>query len=221
MQKELKHSPRSLSSNPGIKEQSFSLEAGAYGDCNKNTNPENTSLNPLKRLPGVSFSMMYRFLLVSRICRRRMALFCRKNYGLETNLFLILLAASEGHLQQGILARGLGINKNAMVFLIDRLELRRLLKRVPNPDNRRERLIECTLKGRQIVTEVKSNYPALASWGLYPLTPPQIEQFGTLLAQIIDGEASAQPPMPLLHPKKKKKSSTTPDGPKARLVPAE
>jgi DNA-binding MarR family transcriptional regulator len=78
-----------------------------------------------------------------------MALFCRKNYGLEPNLYLILLAASEGHLQQGILARSLGIHKNAMVFMIDNLELRRLIKRVPNPDNRRERFVECTLKGHR------------------------------------------------------------------------
>ncbi len=65
--------------------------------------------------------MMFRFLVVSKIYRYRMALFCRKNYGLEPNLILILIAASEGHVQQGILARSLGINKNAMVFLVDDL----------------------------------------------------------------------------------------------------
>ena len=87
------------------------------------TNLENTSLNALKLFPGISFSMMFRFLWVSRIYRRRMALFCGKKYDLELNLVLILLAASEGHVQQGILASSLGINKNAMVFLIDNLEI--------------------------------------------------------------------------------------------------
>src|ERR1035438_3754284 len=93
------------------------------------TNLENTSLNPLKLFPGISFSMMFRFLWVSRIYRRRMAMFCGKKYDLELNLVLILLAASESHLQQGILAGSLGINKSAMVFLIDNLEIRRLIDR--------------------------------------------------------------------------------------------
>ena len=127
-----------------------------------------------------------------------MALFCRKNYGLEPNLLLVLTAASEGHVQQGILARSLGINKNAMVFLVDDLRLQGLINRVENPDNRRERFIECTLKGRRIVAEIKTNYPEIVRWGLYPLTDVQIEQFGILLAQIIDGDSSAKPPLPLI-----------------------
>jgi len=165
------------------------------------TNLEDTSLNPLKLFPGISFSMMFRFLWVSKIYRRRMALFCRKKYDLELNLILILLAASESHLQQGILASNLGINKNAMVFLIDNLEIRRLIKRVANPDNRREKIIECTPEGRRIVAEIRTNYLEIVRWGLYPLTDAQIEQFGILLAQIIDGESSAKPPLPLVQRK--------------------
>ena len=146
--------------------------------------------------------MMFRFLWVSRIYRRRMALFCEKKYDLELNLLLILLAASDSHLQQGILARNLGINKNAMLFLIDNLEIRRLIKRIANPDNRREKIIECTPEGRHIVAEIKTNYPEIVRWGLYPLTDAQIEQFGLLLAKIIEGESSAKPPLALLHRKK-------------------
>ena len=162
----------------------------------------NTSLNPLKLFPGVSFSMMFRFLWVSRIYRRRMKLFSRKEYGLEPNLLLILLAASENHLQQGLLARGLGINKNAIVFLIDNLEMRGLIKRVANPDNRREKIIECTHEGRCIATEIKTNYPEIVRWGFYPLTDDQIEQLGRLMAQIIDGESLATPPLPQVRRKK-------------------
>ncbi|MGO9515483.1 MAG: MarR family winged helix-turn-helix transcriptional regulator [Candidatus Korobacteraceae bacterium] len=207
MQENLKPSLRNLSDKKHrTKEWSGGIEKGGGKDGVEYTSGKNTSLSPLKLFPGVSFSVMFRFLLVSRICRRRMALFCRKNYGLEPNLFLILLAASEGHLQQGILARSLGINKNAMVFLVDKLELRRLIKRVANPDNRRERLIECTLKGGQIVAEVKTNYQEIVRWGLYPLTDPQIEQFTTFLAQIIDSAGS--PPCPPVHSKKARRTTT-------------
>ncbi len=167
-----------------------------------NTHVENADLNALKLFPGVSFSLMFRFLVVSKALRRRMTLFCRKNSGLEPNLLLILSAASEGHLQQGVLASSLGINKNAMVFLIDKLELLRLIKRVANPDNRRERLIECTLKGRDIVTELKTNYPEIVRWGLHPLSDPEIQQFGMLLAKIIEGEGLPKPPVPIIHGKK-------------------
>lgn len=162
---------------------------------------ESTSSNPLALFPGARFSIMFRFLLVARVLRRRMALFCRKNYGLEPNLYLILLAASEGPLQQGILASSLGIHKNAMVSLIDILELRRFIRRVPNPDNRRERFVECTLKGAQIVTEIKANYPELVGWGFYPLTELQIEQFGSSLTQIIEG--GLERPCPLVHSRKR------------------
>ena len=162
----------------------------------------NASLNPLKLFPGLSFSMMFRFLWVSRIYRRRMKQFCEKQYSLEPNLLLILLSASESHMQQGLLAKSLGINKNAMVFLIDNLELRGLLERVANPDNRREKIIECTHEGTRIVTEIKTNYPEIVRWGLFPLTDNQIDQFGRLLAQIIDGESSAKPPLPQVQRKK-------------------
>ncbi len=130
-----------------------------------------------------------------------MAFFGRTNYGLEPNLLLILTAASEGHVQQGILARSLGINKNAMVFLVDDLALRGLIKRVENPDNRRERFIECTNEGREIVAEIKRNYAEIARWGLYPLNDAQIEHFGALLAKIIDGESAVKPPVPIFRPK--------------------
>lgn len=206
MQEKLELSFRNLIGNkPRMRERSGSLEEGADKTCIEYTNVGNASLSPLKALPGVSSSVMFRFLLVSRILRRRIAVFCQKNYGLEPNLFLILLAASEGHVQQGVLARSLGINKNAMVFLIDKLELRGLIKRIANPDNRREKLIECTLKGRQIVAEIHPNYPEIVRWGLYPLTDLQIEQFRASLARIIDSPA---PPCPLVHSKKTKRITT-------------
>jgi len=72
-----------------------------------------------------------------------------------------------------------------------------------NPDNRRERFVECTLKGMQIVTEIKTNYPEIVRWGLHPLNDAQIEQFGTLLAQIIEGGRDI--PCPLVHSRKMKR----------------
>lgn len=155
--------------------------------------------SPIKPLPGASFSMMFRLLFVARICRQRVALFCRKNFDLEPNMVLILLAAGESHSHQGTLAKGLGIDKNAMVFQIDKLEVRGLIKRVQNPDNRRARLIECTPKGKAVVAEIKTNSPDIVRWALYPLSGVQIEQFAALLERIIEGESSAKPPMPLVH----------------------
>jgi DNA-binding MarR family transcriptional regulator len=178
---------------------------GSPGDVRRRASAsiDEPSSNPLNLIPGLSFSVMFRLFLVSRICRSRLAQFCQKNYRLEPNLFFILMAASEGHLQQGVLAKSLGIDKNAMVFLIDKLELRRLIRRVPNPDNRRERFVECTRKGAQIAAEIKANYPELARWGFYPLTELQIEQLGTALTQIIEGKQ--EPPCPLVHSRKAKR----------------
>ena len=207
MQKRLEPTPRNFVVNEcaiedNVKPRLGGLEESIGRDLRENTNIRNTSLNPPKESPGVSFSLLFRFLLVSKIYRRRMALFCRRAYSLETNVLIVLTAASEGHRQQGILARSLGINKNAMVTLVDKLELLRLIKRVRNPDNQRERFIECTLKGRNVVWEIKTHYPEIARWGLFPLSDPQIEQFGTVLARIIEGESLPTPPLPLIHCKK-------------------
>jgi DNA-binding MarR family transcriptional regulator len=213
VQKKLEYSSPSLGGKvPGSKDGGLygvgRFQEEAHNNGIVNPSLENTSLNPLKLFPGASFSVMFRFLWVSRIYRCRMTLFCRQKYDLEPNLILILLAASETHLQQGMLARSLAINKNAMVFLIDNLQIRRLIKRVANPDNRRERMIELTLNGGRIVAEVKANYPEIIRWGLHPLTDAQILQFGILLAQVIAGESLAKPPMPLVRAKKTKRIAT-------------
>jgi DNA-binding MarR family transcriptional regulator len=200
------HSPIENRAKIDNKRSLDSVEEGELKHRKEHLSIEGTSLNPLALFPGIGFSVRFRLLLVERICRRRMALFCRKNYGLESNLFLILLAASEGHLQQGILAGSLGINKNAMVFFIDNLEARRLIKRVPNPDNRRERFVECTPKGKQIIADTKAHYPEIARWGFYPLTEIQIEQLRILLTQIIEGVQSL--PCPLVRLKKTKRTTT-------------
>lgn len=212
-QKRLEYLPRNLMSKvprttDDEQHRLSGFEEEPVKECIANTSIDKTVWSPLKLSPGVSSSLLFRFLLVSRIYRRRMALFCQKNYGLEPSLLLILTAASEGHLQQGILARSLGINKNAMVFLIDKLELLRLIKRVANPDNRRERLIECTLKGRDIIAGIKTNYPEIVRWGLYPLNDAQIDQFGTLLVRILEGNAGTTPPVPLVRAKKTKRINT-------------
>jgi DNA-binding MarR family transcriptional regulator len=93
-----------------------------------------------------------------------------------------------------------------MVFLIDNLEARRLIRRVPNPDNRRERFVECTTKGEQIVASAKANYAEFVRWGFYPLTEPETEQFKVLLKQIIEGVQVA--PCPLVTLKKMKRTMT-------------
>ena len=192
-----------IKSDPGVRERS-------QENLPADTSPGNT-LNPLKQLPGISFSLLFRFLLVAKIYPGRMTLFCRKSYGLETNLMFVLTAASADHFQQGVLAKSLGINENAMVFLVNKLQQLRLIKRVPNPDNRRERLIICTPKGQDIVSEVKSRYSEIVRWGLFPLTDSEIEQFGSLLARIIEGEALPKPPMPLI-PMRRAKSATPGNG---------
>jgi DNA-binding MarR family transcriptional regulator len=199
--------PRNLGKSGTKDKATRNWELPACMRSQESANIDDTSSNPLKLFPDARFSIMFRVLLVSRICHGRMALFCQKNYGFEPNLLLILLAASEGHLQQGVLASSLGIHKNAMVSLIDNLELRRLIRRVPNPDNRRERFVECTHKGAQIVTEIKANYLAIVRWGFYPLTELQIEQLGTALTRIIEGKHDS--PCPLIH-SRKTKGVTTP-----------
>ena len=58
------------------------------------------------------------------------------------------LVSAEGQSQQ-TLGQSLGINANAMVFLVDDLETRGLVERRRNPDDRRSNALYLTAKGHQ------------------------------------------------------------------------
>lgn len=81
----------------------------------------------------------------------------------------VLMAAGARDSSQKEIAEVAGINLNVMVHLIDRLEQKRLLTRVRNPENRREYVLKLTRKGDQLVKWVLDNYDESAAKAWHPL----------------------------------------------------
>lgn len=78
------------------------------------------------------------------------------------------------------------ITKGGITGLLDRLEARGLVKRVPSPDDRRSVLVRLSAKGIELFRKL---YPELVRGNRSrlekALTPDQMKEFGKLLALLI------------------------------------
>lgn len=71
-----------------------------------------------------------------------------------TQFRALVLLRDAGTLKANQLARKLGTSASSVTRLGDLLEVEGLIRRVPNPDSRREVLIQVTRKGEQLVRRV-------------------------------------------------------------------
>ncbi|MEU6318788.1 MarR family transcriptional regulator [Streptomyces sp. NPDC047009] len=85
------------------------------------------------------------------------------------------------------LAERLEVVPRAVTSLVDGLEANGMVRRVPDPSNRRVIRIEVTETGRQALRELRGARRSAAQEILAPLTEEQREVFGGLLTTLIDG----------------------------------
>ena len=117
--------------------------------------------------------------------------------GLEPRQFAVLrhLAQAEGNSQQA-LADHLHIPPSRMVALIDELEVRGLVERRPNPEDRRARALFLTEAGRDTLSRATSVGMAHESAVCSVLRPGEREQLIEMLQRI----AGSQGLQPGVHP---------------------
>jgi DNA-binding MarR family transcriptional regulator len=95
---------------------------------------------------------------VWRIIERRAETVARREVNLSLREVWVLLAASSVKpLTQKQIAKHLGLNQNAMVLLLDKLERNGHVRRRRNPDNRREQFVRLTVKGESAVGALLEN----------------------------------------------------------------
>jgi DNA-binding MarR family transcriptional regulator len=82
------------------------------------------------------------------------------------------------------LATSLGIDKTVMTYLIDDLVAHGLVQRRPNPRDRRQRLIEATPTGRQLLATVQARVRSAEDHFLAALTDTERTQLRDLLARV-------------------------------------
>lgn len=95
---------------------------------------------------------------VWRIVEQRAETVSRRAVDLSLREVWVLAAASSVKpLTQKQIAKHLGLNQNAIVLLLDKLERSGHLRRSRNPDNRREQFVRLTAKGGSVVRALLEN----------------------------------------------------------------
>ena len=90
------------------------------------------------------------------------------------------------------------LSSGAMTNRLDRLEEAGLVERLPDPDDRRGRLVALTARGREVVDEAVATHLANEERLLSGLTPAEREQLAELLRKLLLSEpfASRDPAPP-------------------------
>jgi DNA-binding MarR family transcriptional regulator len=127
--------------------------------------------------------------LVRRLNQIHYALFaeeCREfgvtpvQYGLLTALFI------RGELDQVSLAEELGIDRTNVAEVLKRLAVRGLVRRQPNPADRRARLAALTPRGQKLTGGMYAAMQRAQDRFLAPLTPVERDAFMAMLVRLID-----------------------------------
>jgi DNA-binding MarR family transcriptional regulator len=83
------------------------------------------------------------------------------------------------------LARQIGYDKTRLIKILDDLGEAGLIERVPDPDDRRARIVTLTDAGRDLVTSVRSEIRAMESNFMAPLGEPEQRSLRRVLAGLL------------------------------------
>jgi len=142
------------------------------------------------RWPGGSRSATEAFMNVVRSSEAGMANVARllRPFDLTPAGGLVLSAlADHGPLSPSALSDRLIVTRATMTGLLDSLERRGHLSRVPNPNDRRSLLVEITPGGRKVADELRRVIHAAEAGWLEPLTPTERRTLVRLLHKLQDG----------------------------------
>jgi DNA-binding MarR family transcriptional regulator len=108
--------------------------------------------------------------------------------------YQILLIASAGSCRnQAGIAEHLRIDRTVMTYLLDDLEGARLIKRQPDPTDRRSRQIVLTAKGSRTLTELTERIAEVERALLLDLTDSEARQLRELLSRVATSAADGGP----------------------------
>lgn len=87
---------------------------------------------------------------------------------------------------QSELAAAVGRDKTRLIPILDRLEVRGLLRRTADPDDRRNRIVALTEAGRALVTSCRAGVREVEVELLAPLDPAERTTFVTVLDRLAE-----------------------------------
>lgn len=146
--------------------------------------------NPLRTIPSVWKSYLLLFQRANSIAYKRLEDHYRQK-GLEVRHIWIMVAARDRPATQGRIAEALGINTNVMVHVVDDMESRGLIKRIRNPENRRECILKVSAKGVRAIEIWERDFDKVSLKVFKPLTLKILDEMRDHALAIIDDHYSA------------------------------
>ncbi len=100
--------------------------------------------------------------------------------------YQVLVAAADDDTPsgQGALARRLGVDKTVMTYLVDDLESAGLVRREPDPADRRHRILVATAKGRRAARSRQQRLRTVEDDVLHPLSARERAELRDLLNRL-------------------------------------
>jgi DNA-binding MarR family transcriptional regulator len=148
--------------------------------------------SPFSQFPELKTSVLFPMQCAMKIVEARFEVLDFDKYGITVRQFWILLIASHHSVSQGVIADRLGINKNSMVDLIDDLENHHLVRRVRNPENRKECLIEIQSKGSEVFRSIMRDQKDAIVEGFFPLSVRDVRKIWNWAIEIIETHHQAK-----------------------------
>lgn len=99
-------------------------------------------------------------------------------------LFLLKNTTLDEGITQKQLSDIVGKQPANITRILDRLERKSLIRRVPNPDDRRSALVLLTIQGQDLLSEVKSLFESYSGRMLQGISPEEEQMFKEILARI-------------------------------------
>jgi DNA-binding MarR family transcriptional regulator len=109
-------------------------------------------------------------------------------HGLTMWAYIVLSALDQSAIRtQATLAESIGADKTRIIAVLDELQKHGYIKRIPDPDDRRARLLEITESGRSIKNSTQTDIHRGEEHWLGQLSAGDREVFLRVLQQLTDG----------------------------------
>lgn len=103
----------------------------------------------------------------------------------------VLLCVEDQQFSQKQIGRALFIGPNPVVKLLDKMEKKKLLRRVRRADDRREHIVEATEKGRDALAKYLGERPEALRYIFWPLTDEQVGLWRDMSVEVLKGISTA------------------------------
>ncbi|NEA63730.1 MarR family winged helix-turn-helix transcriptional regulator [Streptomyces sp. SID12488] len=111
-----------------------------------------------------------------------------REHGMTLWGYTVLMAIVEAPIRSQLaLAQAVSVDKSKLVLVLDELEAAGLVRRRPDPADRRARIVEATEDGRRAVDATREDIEAIENRLLDDLDAPAREALRSVLRQLVAG----------------------------------